>query len=190
MFIEALRADYFGSLKSPTLFPLTLPVTHLLPMMSLTVLVGFIPSPTLITVVAVKHLLIIMFFWRLSWSLLAQLKGKEQSYGLALLGALFFIFESELGYNLLVSSYIYEILLLEIAILTTSSRTDPLLILIFALVLAAARGPLAFAALGASGVLAWQIRSQLTPVVGMFTAFVSANILTWLVLSKPFAFFL
>ena len=34
--IEALQADYSGRLQSPILSPLTLPVTHLLPMMSLT----------------------------------------------------------------------------------------------------------------------------------------------------------
>ena len=61
--------------------------------------------------------------------------------------------------------------------------------LLFALTLAVARGPLAYAALCASAVLAWHLRSQLTPVVGVFAVLVSANILTWLTLPKPFAFF-
>ena len=187
--IEALQADYSGRLQSPILSPLTLPVTHLLPMMSLTVLIGFIPTPTLITVIGIKHLLVILFFWRLSWTLLAQLSGKQLVYGLFLLGSLFFIFESELGYNLLVSSFLYEVLLLEIAILLIAKRSDLWLVLLFALTLAVARGPLAYAALGASAILAWHLRSQLTPVVGIFAALVSANILTWLTLPKPFAFF-
>ena len=117
------------------------------------------------------------------------MSGKQLVYGLFLLGSLFFIFESELGYNFLVSSFLYEVLLLEIAILLMAKRSDLSLVLLFALTLAVARGPLAYAALGASAILAWHLRSQLTPVVGMFAALVSANILTWLSLPKPFAFF-
>ena len=154
--IEALQADYSGRLQSPILSPLTLPVTHLLPMMSLTVLIGFIPSPTLITVIGIKHLLVILFFWRLSWTLVAQLSGKQLVYGLFLLGNLFFIFESELGYNFMVSSFLSKSTLK--SILLMAKRSDLSLVLLFALTLAVARGP--NAALCASAV--WHLRSQLT----------------------------
>ena len=52
-----------------------------------------------------------------------------------------FFFESELGYNLLVNSFLYEVLLLVIAILLMTKRSDLSLVLLFALTLAVAEVP-------------------------------------------------
>ena len=80
--------------------------------------------------------------------LLENINLKDYVFGLPLLAGLFF-FESELGYNLLVSSFTFEILLLELCISLRTRETQPTPFLIIMLCLAAARGPLAYAALGA-----------------------------------------
>jgi hypothetical protein len=182
---ESLHADYSGPIRSPVLAPLGLPVTHLLPAMSLTVLLAYIPNSTLLTIVAIKSLVIVLFFWRTAWFLLSQINREKLAYGVVLLVSLVFIFESELGYNLMVSSFIYEIILLELIILLSTNRLNTTLILILFLTLITARASLTFAAIGAFGILAWHFRKDLKPQTWLIGGLAAANVGTWLILPKP-----
>lgn len=182
---ESLHADYSGPLRSPLFSPLELPVTHLLSMMSLTTVISFNPSPTLINIIQAKYLITVLFFWRAAWFLVGSASRELLPYAFALLICLLFFFESELGYNVMVSSYIYEIVLLEIFIILASQRKNLNLALIFFLTLIAARASLSFAAVGAAAVLAWHLRSKITWETYVFGGAVGANVLTWLMLPKP-----
>ena len=186
--LEALTANYAGPLRSPTLQPLELAVTHLLPMMSLVTLAAYVPDPDLLTVIGIKHLVTIAFFWRLSWYLLSDLKLKDYLFGSMLLTGLFFFFESELGYNFLISSFAFEILLLELCISLRTRDAQPDSFLIILLCLAAARGPLAYAALGAFAFMCIS-RPKVTPGVLLIATLLVGNILTWITRPKPFNFF-
>ena len=90
--------------------------------------------------------------------------------------ALFFLFESELGYNLLVSSFIFEILLLELFVLLRSERFQPTVVLQLLLFLVAARGPLAFAAIGAIAIFVLLLRPKITPTIVSTAILVSSCI--------------
>ena len=182
---ESLRADYSGPIISPVLAPLALPVTHVLPMMSLTTLLAYVPNLTLLNIIAAKHLVIVFFFWRAGWFLLTQIGKRKLAYGVILIVSLLFIFESELGYNLMVSSFIYEIILVELVILLSAKRIDMMLVLLLFLTLIAARASLSFAAMGASGILAWHLRENLKLEAWLIGGLVAANVATWLILPKP-----
>ena len=182
---ESLHADYSGPIRSPILAPLPLPVTHVLPIMSLTTLLAYLPTLTLINVIVVKHLVVLLFFWRAGWFLLAEADRKTLAFAISLFVSLIFIFESELGYNLMVSSFIYEIILLELVVLLAASRINLKLVLIFFLVLIAARASLSFAAMGASGILAWHLKNRLGREIWLVAVVVAINVATWLFLPKP-----
>lgn len=182
---ESLLADYSGSIRSPVLYPLALPVTHVLPMMSLTTLLVYASNLTLLSIIAVKHLVIVLFFWRAGWFLLNRINKSKLAYGIALIVSLIFIFESELGYNLMVSSYIYEVILLELVIILAAERIDLKLILMLLLVLIAAKASVAFAAMGATGIIAWSCRDNIKLGAIAIGGLVAANVVTWLILPKP-----
>ena len=144
---ELLKADYFGPIRMPTFYPEQIAPTHILPSTAVASLSVFLPDVTLPKLIEVRYLLVSVVFAGLLYRL-TSLAGNRAPF--LLLGAVcsFYVFEFEIGYNVLISSYFYVLLLSELMLLMTSNRTDAKAILFFSLILTVARGPITYMAIG------------------------------------------
>ena len=138
---ELLHADYFGPTRVPTFYPENFSPTHILPQTMLVTLLAFSKNASLASIIEAKYLIISIlfggFFQRLTKEIPTSTLTLIGSTILALV-----IYESELGYNLLISSYLYTFLLIEIFILSISKKPNELELLFFSLMLIIARGPI------------------------------------------------
>ena len=141
---ELLRADYFGPTRVPTFYPENFAPTHIISQTVLVSLLSFSKHLTLATIIEAKYLLISITFGFLGEKVITR----SNNVSFLIIGALlsFFIFELELGYNLLISSYFYTIILLQIVILALSKEPNELELIFFSLILMIARGPIFYMA--------------------------------------------
>jgi hypothetical protein len=142
---ELLRADYFGPTKVPTFYPDSFSPTHILPQTALVPLLAFSKSPGLASIIEAKYLISAIFFGGFFHRLSKEIPIEK---AILILGAMlmFVVYESELGYNLLISSYFYTFLLIEILILCLSKKPNEIELLFFSLILIIARGPIFYVA--------------------------------------------
>ena len=121
--IEVFNADYIGNIRNPITFPLELSAYHILPGIFLGVANFLNPSIDLITLINAKF---ILFSFFLSYGFFKVLDYFNFSFFsiTAGLGLLFF-FKETIGYNLSISSYLYQLVLIFVAIILFELEATP-----------------------------------------------------------------
>lgn len=121
--IEIFNATYLGNIKNPILFPLELSAYHILPGTYLGAANFLNPSIDLITLINAKYILVCLFF---SYAFFKVLEYSNFSFiSVAIGAALLFFFKETIGYNISISSYLYQLVLIFIAIVFFELDTIP-----------------------------------------------------------------
>lgn len=142
---ELLRAEYFGPIKVPTFYPEQFAPMHILPSTAIVSLLVFTKNASLIHIIEIKYLLVSILFGNFYYRLSKEIPGRQLFLILGLLFC-FYIYELEIGYNTLISSYFYMLILIEILLLTLNKKPNHLELLFLSLILIIARGPIFYLA--------------------------------------------
>jgi hypothetical protein len=113
--IEVFNADYLGNIRNPITFPLELSAYHILPGIFLGVANFLNPSIDLVTLINAKFILISFFFSYGFFKVLDYFNFSFFSIAAGLI--LLFFFKETIGYNLSISSYLYQLVLMFVAII-------------------------------------------------------------------------
>ncbi|MEX0709352.1 MAG: hypothetical protein WD078_15455 [Woeseia sp.] len=183
---ELLKADYFGPIRIPTLYPEQFAPTHILPstvVASLAVLIDHITLPKLIEV---RYLCVAFVMSGVLTRLIAH-SEKKAPFVVALFAS-FFVFETELGYNFLISSYLYVLIVLEIFVIQKTQSNNKIALLFFSAILVLARAPIAYIAVGLFSYF-WLIsaKERYEPKILGTCVLVGLAIIPWLVFPPPFS---
>jgi len=113
--IEVFNANYLGNIKNPIVYPLELSAYHILPGIFLGVANFLNPSIDLVALINAKFILVSFFF---SYGFYKVFNYFNFSlFAIALGFALLFFFKETIGYNISISSYLYQIALIFLAII-------------------------------------------------------------------------
>ena len=187
---EALVADYFGPLRSPVLSPLQLTVTHVAPMTALSALLAYVPEMSLVKIIQCKHLLIVLFFSRFFYNLICAKNGFVSIfYGLVLSIFSMLIYEGEIGYSLLINSYLYLMIVCEAFRAATDKSVDLRILTALFIALAAMRAPISLAPASAGAFLLAYLRFNIGLPAIMIGALSLCTASTWALLPKAYSMF-
>ena len=186
---EMLSADYWGNLRVPTYYPFEMASNHLFPAATLAA-VGFLaPHPSLPLFVEIRYLLIVLFISRfiVRWFRSIQFSQRPWLYFLTSF-ALLTIYGMELGYELIISSYIYVFLLFEILLQVFEKRETEKELLFFSLLLIIAKAPIFYIA-GGMAVYYWFVYKEIRykPIILYTVLLVVANMISWIIIPPPSA---
>ena len=121
--IELFNSNYIGNLKNPIIFPLELSSYHIFPGTFLGVANFLNPSIDLVTLVNAKYILVSFFF---AYGFFKVLNYHNFSFSSFLIGiTLLLFFKETVGYNLSISSYLYQLILIFISIIFFEFESKP-----------------------------------------------------------------
>ena len=121
--IELFNSNYIGNLKNPIIFPLELSSYHIFPGTFLGVANFLNPSIDLVTLVNAKYILVSFFF---AYGFFKVLNYHNFSFLSFLIGiTLLLFFKETVGYNLSISSYLYQLILIFISIIFFEFDSKP-----------------------------------------------------------------
>ena len=139
---ELLKADYLGPLRVPTFYPEQFAITHVLPSAVLSSLLVFVQDINLVNIIQAKYIFISLILAGLTSKFLSTLSNANKKYLIAAFIFCFYIFENEISFNLLTSSYLFMLIIGTIFILSIDDRDNYQELILLSLLLTISKGPL------------------------------------------------
>lgn len=185
--IEILKADYLEAIRLPTFYPFQAATTHSLFAGFLASCLAFVRDVNLYHVIEARYLIISLYF--ASFTLrLGQQESSVSTSLLAVFLALIF-FQSEIGFNLFISSYLYLLIVMEISLFLCASKDRGAESLPFLTsMLGVSRGPIIYLAATFGLLQIKQSKKYLLSPLSIFGYLVIlASVAYWVSLPKPFS---
>ena len=121
--IELFNSNYIGNLKNPILFPSELSAYHILPGTFLGAANFLNPEINLVTLINSKYIIVSLIFSYGFFKIISQTNFSFLPAGIGII--LLFFFKETIGYNLSISSYLYQVVLILIATVFFEINSKP-----------------------------------------------------------------